>query len=140
MARPPCLVISLAILGAATAFPVLFSILQYETLTNTAILLVVISVIQFAVANLLEPLLMGRTLNISALVTLISLSLWGSIWGITGMILSVPIMVTLIIIFSEFPSTRAIAVWLSADGKVLTDDEWEEEQKEKKKGPITLPK
>jgi AI-2 transport protein TqsA len=119
----------------ATAFPVLFSILQYDTLTYTAILLVVITVIQFSVANLLEPLLMGRTLNISALVTLISLSLWGVIWGVTGMILSVPIMVTLIIIFSEFESTRAIAVWLSSDGNVQTDDEWEVEQQEKKDKP-----
>ncbi|MEM1000149.1 MAG: AI-2E family transporter [Bacteroidota bacterium] len=113
----------------ATAFPVLFSILQFETFTNTAILLVVISVIQFSVANLLEPMLMGRTLNISGLVTLISLSLWGAIWGITGMILSVPIMVTVIIVCSEFSATRPVAVWLSSDGNVLTDEEWEEAQK-----------
>lgn len=105
----------------ATAFPVLFSLLQFESLTNTVILLVVISVIQFAVANLLEPRLLGRSLNISGLVVLISLSLWGAIWGIIGMILSVPIMVTLIIILSEFPDTRAIAVWLSSDG-VISDE------------------
>jgi predicted PurR-regulated permease PerM len=100
----------------ATSFPVLFSLLQFESLTNSVILLVVIAVIQFSVANLLEPRLLGRSLNISGLVVLISLSLWGAIWGIIGMILSVPIMVTLIIIFSEFPGTRAIAIWLSSDG------------------------
>jgi predicted PurR-regulated permease PerM len=106
----------------ATSLPVLFSILQFESLTNTLILLVVIAGLYFSIANLLEPRLLGRTLNISGLVVLISLSLWGAIWGIIGMILSVPIMVTLIIILSEFPSTRAVAVWMSSDGILHKSD------------------
>ncbi|MFN8395488.1 MAG: hypothetical protein U0176_12670 [Bacteroidia bacterium] len=49
---------------------------------------------------------------------MLSLVLWGMIWGIVGMVLSVPIMVSLIIILSNFQSTRPIAIWLSADGKI----------------------
>jgi predicted PurR-regulated permease PerM len=41
-----------------------------------------------------------------------------SIWGIAGAILSVPIMAILVIIFSEFESTRPIAVLLSKDGRI----------------------
>ncbi|HHG86522.1 MAG TPA: AI-2E family transporter [Bacteroidetes bacterium] len=102
----------------ATAFPVLFSLLQFDTLTETFILLGAISLIQFAVSNFLEPRLLGNALNISGLVVLISLSLWGGIWGIIGMVLSVPLTVALMIILSQFPSTRVVAVWLSADGEV----------------------
>jgi predicted PurR-regulated permease PerM len=51
-------------------------------------------------------------------VAILSLALWGSIWGIIGMLLSVPITVALIIIFSQFPNTRSIAILLSERGRV----------------------
>ena len=72
--------------------------------------------IQILVGNFLEPKVMGNSLNISSLVVILSLSLWAWIWGIVGMILSVPITVMLIIIFSQIPSTRGIAVLLSDEG------------------------
>ena len=68
--------------------------------------------------NVLEPRLMGKSLNISSLVIILSLVLWGSIWGILGMFLCVPIMVILNIIFSKFPRTKPIAILLSATGKI----------------------
>jgi predicted PurR-regulated permease PerM len=46
------------------------------------------------------------------------LAIWGSIWGIVGMFLSVPITVAMIIVFSQFPSTRSIAILLSEKGRV----------------------
>ena len=55
-------------------------------------------------------------MNISALVTILSLTLWGAIWGITGMILSVPITMIMILIFSQFDSTRGVAILLSEKG------------------------
>ena len=61
---------------------------------------------------------MGRSLNLSALVVLFSLALWGSIWGVVGMFLCVPITVILMIIFSNFEKTRPIAVLLSSNGKI----------------------
>lgn len=102
----------------ATTFPVLLALLQFDTLTEMFILLVGIATVQFSVANFLEPRLLGRALNISSLVVLISLSLWGAIWGVIGMVLSVPLTVTIMIILAEFPETKPIAIWLSADGDV----------------------
>ena len=62
--------------------------------------------------------MIGNSLNISSLVVLIALAFWGSIWGVVGMILSVPVTVMMIIIFAQFPRTKDIAIMLSGDGKV----------------------
>ena len=70
---------------------------------------------------MLEPRLMGSSLNLSALVVILSLALWGSIWGVAGMFLCVPITVIGMIIFSHFPATRSIAILLSNDGKIATE-------------------
>jgi len=52
------------------------------------------------------------------LVILISLGIWGKIWGIIGMFLSVPIMVGINIVLSQFQSTRKFAEFLSASGEL----------------------
>jgi AI-2 transport protein TqsA len=74
--------------------------------------------LQFCIGSLLEPRLMGNRLNLSPIVILLSLGLWGSIWGIPGMFLCVPITVIMVIIFSYFPETRAAAILLSGTGEL----------------------
>jgi len=81
-----------------------------------------LAAVQIAIGNILEPRMMGNSLNLSAIVVLLSLAIWGSIWGIAGMFLSVPITVLLMIIFSNVPQTRAIAILLSSDGDIKTID------------------
>ena len=102
----------------ATIFPALLALIQFESFTYFLIVFVSIALIQFIIGNIIEPRLMGRSLNLSALVVLFSLALWGSIWGVVGMFLCVPITVILMIIFSNFEKTRPIAVLLSSNGKI----------------------
>jgi len=101
-----------------TLFPAFFSLLQFGSFQPFFLVLIFVGAIQVLVGNVLEPKLMGNSLNISALVTLLALSFWGAIWGITGMFLSVPITVIMVIVFAQFPSTRPIAIMLSEKGKV----------------------
>jgi AI-2 transport protein TqsA len=61
---------------------------------------------------------MGSTLNLSPLVVILSLVIWGSLWGIVGAILCVPITVIGMIVFAHFEKTRPIAVLLSGNGKI----------------------
>lgn len=103
----------------AIIFPALLALIQFETLTPFVVILVGVGTIQAIVGNFLEPRMMGSSLNISSLVVILALTLWGFIWGITGMILSVPITVIMMIIFAQFPSTRAIAILLSENGKLM---------------------
>ncbi len=102
----------------ASLLPALFSLLQFGEFTPFLIIIGALTAIAVLVGNFIEPKLMGNTLNISPLVAVLSLAVWGALWGITGMLLSVPITVALIIIFSQFPSTRAIAILLSERGRV----------------------
>lgn len=102
----------------ATLFPTVFALLQFGEFTPAILVLVIVGIIQLIVGNLIEPRLMGNSLNISPLVVLLTLTLWGLIWGITGMLLSVPITVMLIIIMSEFEGTKPIAILLSRNGEL----------------------
>ena len=60
-------------------------------------------------------------MNLSPMVVVLSLVLWGSLWGIPGMFLCVPIMVILLIVLSHFDATRPIAVMLSEHGGLGND-------------------
>ena len=102
----------------ATAFPAVFSMLQFGEFTPALMVLAFVGAIQIIVGNLIEPRLMGSSLNISPLVVFLTLALWGLIWGVTGMLLSVPITVILIIILSEFEGTRSLAIMLSQKGNI----------------------
>lgn len=102
----------------ATAFPAVLALIQFESWWPFVVVTSGIVVIQFIVGNFLEPRLLGKSLNLSPLVILIALALWGAIWGIMGMFLSVPITVMMMIIFAHFATTRPIAILLSQDGYI----------------------
>lgn len=70
--------------------------------------------IQMVIGNILDPRLQGNQLNLSPFVILISLSVFGYIWGIVGMFLAVPIISILQIVFANMDSTRGIAVMMSS--------------------------
>ncbi|MEM9341044.1 MAG: AI-2E family transporter, partial [Bacteroidota bacterium] len=109
----------------ATVFPAVFSLIQFGAFTPFIIILAVLGIIEWLIGNVLEPKIMGNSLNLSPLVTILALVVWGQIWGITGMLLSVPITVVMVIIFSQFESTRSVAILLSENGEL--DDIYQEE-------------
>ena len=102
----------------AVIFPVLLTLIQFDTLTPFFVVMTLLILIQVAIGNVLEPRLMGKSLNLSPLVIIVSLVLWGNIWGVTGMFLCVPIMVILNIVLSKFEKTRALAIIFSANGRI----------------------
>ena len=106
----------------ATLFPAVLALVQFETLFESVVILLAVGSVQLAVGNVLEPKLMGSSLNVSPFVVMISLTLWGSIWGIAGMFLSVPITVIMLIVFAHFERTRYLAVLLSGDGSLKFAD------------------
>ena len=107
--------------AVATILPTILALIQFDTFGPALIVLIGIQCVQLAVGNLVEPTMMGRTLNISPMGVLLSLTLWGIVWGILGMLLSVPIAVIFMIISAEFDSTRWFAILLSKDGS-LTEE------------------
>lgn len=101
----------------AVVFPVLQTLVQFDTLQPFVLTLILLLTAQLVVGNIIEPKFLGQTLNLSPFVIILSLTLWGLIWGVIGMILAVPIMVILNIILSKFEATEPIYIALSGNVK-----------------------
>lgn len=102
----------------ATLFPSLLAIIQFQAWLPCLIISCGIVSIQFIIGNFIEPRVLSHSLNVSPLIILIALAFWGSVWGILGMFLSVPITVIMMIIFAHFDSTKPISILLSQNGCV----------------------
>lgn len=87
-----------------------------ESYVYAALVFGVVSFWQFSIGNFVQPRMMGDSLNLSALVVLLALAIWGVLWGIPGMFLSAPLTVLMMILFAQSEHTRWIAILLSADG------------------------
>ena len=106
----------------AVIFPVLFAVVQFETLTKAGGLLGGLFLVQFIINNTLQPKMMGDSMNMSSLVVILALAMWTALWGGVGAFLSAPLTVIMMIIFAQFATTRWISVLLSADGKPDMDE------------------
>lgn len=98
---------------------ILVALVAYVQLGDLGAALVIfggVGVIQFVNGNIIDPMLMGRALQLSSFGIIISLAFWSAVWGVPGMFLSVPIMVGIMIICAEIPQLRTIAILLSRDG------------------------
>jgi AI-2 transport protein TqsA len=102
----------------AMLFPTVLALLQFGSFVTAALVLGCLVGVQAFIENVIEPQVTGKSLNLSPVVMIVSLSVWGAIWGITGMILSVPLMVIAMIVLAQFPKTRPIAILMSASGDV----------------------
>lgn len=102
----------------ATFLPAIFAVVQFGTIWYFIWIFGSIQVIQLIVGNYIEPKVMGKSLNLSPLVVVITLSFWGYVWGLLGMFLSVPITSIMLIILAQFPNTRGISVLLSENGEI----------------------
>lgn len=69
--------------------------------------------VQAVIGGVLEPIFMGKSFSINVVTILIALMLWGYIWGIPGLIMSIPITVFLKILMEQYKNTRVIAQLMS---------------------------
>lgn len=77
-----------------------------------------LTLVQVLFGAILEPIFMGKSFSINIITVLVMLMFWGYIWGIPGLIMSIPITVFFKIIFEQFPKTQFIAELIS--GKPMT--------------------
>jgi predicted PurR-regulated permease PerM len=64
----------------------------------------------------------GDNQNIDPVVVLLSLALWGQLWGVVGMFLSTPLAVMAMAVLAEFKGSRWMAILLSGDGEPYADE------------------
>ena len=63
--------------------------------------------------NLITPMVLGRSLTLNPVVILIALTFWGWMWGISGMILAVPILATFKIFCDHIEPMAPIGEFMS---------------------------
>lgn len=89
---------------------ILAAILQfYGSPLPLLVNLITMPLIQIIFGNIIDPRMQGKSLDLSPSLVLISLAIWGTIWGVPGMFLSVPVTVLIKIILYKFESTRYLA-------------------------------
>lgn len=106
---------------AAVVLTTAVALVQFPTLGPVVAVFAGVGVWQFVIGNFVQPRMTGESLNLSAVVVLLALAIWGTLWGIVGAFLAAPMTVMLMIVLAQFPTTRWIAILLSADGKPTPD-------------------
>jgi AI-2 transport protein TqsA len=106
---------------AATVLPVLLALVQFEDVGRALFLLVTLVIVQNGIGYGIEPFLAGSRLNLSPLIIILSLAFWSTLWGVVGMILAVPLVVTVKIILENIPTTQPIAALMSHGGEKQGD-------------------
>lgn len=88
----------------AVLLPSLMTLVQYESFGKMLAVALIIIGIQNIIGNIIEPKILGERLGLNPLVVLISLLIWGYMWGVVGMILSIPLTSILKIIMERSDS------------------------------------
>jgi len=90
-------------------------------------------------ANFFTPMVVGKRLTISPLAILVSLSFWSWVWGTTGALLAVPLLIILKTVFSA-AGTPDIAGFLFEHGTLthIGDPDEEEAEEAKEIAPPTV--
>lgn len=89
--------------------PVLLAVLHGSPLYFGGVVLLYLSV-NIVIGNVLEPIVVGRALGLSAVTVLLSLVFWGWMFGIVGMLVSVPLSMAVRAFAGTYPPTRWLAV------------------------------
>ncbi len=104
-------------IGSMTAIvmPFLLSLLQFDNLAPSIAVFITLAAIQILMGNIIEPRILGFNLNLSPLLILVSLIVWGWLWGVWGMFLAVPLTATIKIVLENIETFRPVSVLMSGE-------------------------
>ncbi|MGI9553054.1 MAG: AI-2E family transporter [Aurantibacter sp.] len=92
----------------ATIPPFLLGLIQLGSPGEVIGLMALLLTVQFTFGNIIEPRLMGSSLSLNTVVVILGLVFWGYLWGITGMVLSVPMLVLVKVVLTQFDNAQIV--------------------------------
>ena len=96
-----------------------FALLQFwPNPTPIIIVISIILLVNLVLSNVFDPKIIGDHVGISPLMILVSLALWGYIWGFAGMVLAVPMTVIIKIVCENIPIMEPISIILGSKKSV----------------------
>ena len=94
--------------------PALLALVQFG-FVEAIVVVVGFVIINTLVGNIIEPRFMGKGLGLSTLVVFLSLIFWGWVLGPVGMLLSVPLTITIKIALDSSEETRWLSILLGPE-------------------------
>lgn len=109
---------------------ILYTVATTDSLFYPFAVLISLWFIQLVENNLITPYILGSQVRLNPMVALVAIFVGGSIWGVSGMILFIPLLGMVKVIFAEFEEGKPVALLL---GDYRTQEEMREEDTSKNK-------
>ncbi len=100
---------SIFISFVATVFAVLQFVPDWNSIVAASLSMIVT---QIVVGNVIDPKMLGDRLNLSPVIIILSLLVWGFLWGVGGMFLAVPLTVGIKLAFENIPGMRPLSIFM----------------------------
>jgi predicted PurR-regulated permease PerM len=107
----------------SSLLPAIFAVLTTGELIQFLYVFVAMEVVQIVLGNFIEPVIMGKGTNLGPISVVVALAFWGMIWGMVGMVLAIPVTAVFVIILSQIPSARYVAILVSEKGNIPAIEE-----------------
>lgn len=101
-----------ALIGSAVVFVV--ALVSLESLTAAFMAPTIYGVLNMIESNFITPGLLGKTTELNPVMIMLSLVLWGAVWGLGGALLAVPLLLIAKIVCDELEPLKPIGVFLAA--------------------------
>ena len=96
----------------AAAGPIAFTAVQFPAWTQLAMVVGLFVVVELLIDNVIEPLVYGRSAGVAPVALLLAAMFWGWIWGAAGLVLSVPLTVSLAVLGKYLPPLEPLWILL----------------------------
>ena len=96
----------------AASLPIALSLAVFDGWLKPALVLLLVAGLELVIANFLEPWLYGVHVGLSSLALLVTADFWAVLWGPSGLILSTPLTVCLVVLGRYVPQLSFLHILL----------------------------
>ena len=93
----------------AVLIPIPIAFLQFEDPTYLILIILLPTIVHLIIGYIVEPKIFGAVLGLHPITIILSLIVWGMIWGFIGIVLAAPITAIIKISFEKFETTLPLA-------------------------------